>query len=65
MANDTVKVRIAFDPEDRSREGQEIELDSAEAHSLVWNGRAAYVDEDKKTAKKSTSASSGNATAGS
>lgn len=48
MADEKVKVVIAFDPEDRSREGQTVELDPAEAHNLVYNGRAAYAEKTGK-----------------
>jgi hypothetical protein len=47
MADDKVDVIIAFDPENREREGKKESLDAAEAHNLVYAGRARYADEDK------------------
>lgn len=52
MAEDTVKVIIAFDPNNRDREGKTESLPAAEAHSLVYNGRARYADGDESKAKK-------------
>lgn len=52
MADDTVKVIIAFDPNDRSREGKTESLPAGEAHSLVYNGRARYAADEKDTPKK-------------
>lgn len=54
---DKVKVVIAFDPQDPSRQGKTESLPPAEAHSLVATGRAQYVEEGGS--KKSGAANSG------
>lgn len=51
MAEDTVKVVIAFDPFDRDREGKTESLEPSEAHSLVATGRARYADAEKASKK--------------
>ncbi len=51
MADDKVDVIIAFDPENRDREGKKESLDPAEAHGLVYTGRARYADEEKGNKK--------------
>jgi hypothetical protein len=60
MAEDKVKVIIAFDPNDRGREGKTEELQASEAHNLVSTGRARYADAETGSGKGK---SSGNAQA--
>jgi hypothetical protein len=50
MADDKIKVVIAFDPNNREREGKTEEMSPAEAHSMVHTGRARYFDAEAEKA---------------
>jgi hypothetical protein len=60
MADDKIKVIIAFDPADRTREGKTEELSAAEAHNLVSTGRARYADAEPGKGKSGGGGGNGN-----